>query len=72
MSAAATAPPISRADIEAKLRELQGGVSTRAHAAETTALRVGIGVAIAIVVVAFLVGRRKGRSRTTIVEIRRI
>ena len=72
MSATATAPPIRKADIEAKLRELQGGVSARAHAAETTALRVGIGVAITIVIIAFLVGRRKGRSRTTIVEIRRI
>jgi hypothetical protein len=72
MSAAAPAPQITRADIEAKLRELQGGVSKRAHAAETTALRVGIGVAIVVVVVAFLIGRRKGKSQTTIVEIRRI
>lgn len=69
---AAPAPQITRADIEAKFRELQGGVSKRAHAAETTAIRIGVGVAIAVVVVAFLVGRRKGRSQTTIVEIRRI
>jgi hypothetical protein len=33
---------------------------------------VGVGVAIVVVVVAFLIGRRKGKSQTTIVEIRRI
>ena len=72
MSAAAPGPQISRADIEAKFRELQGGATKRAEAAGATAAKVAVGVLLVIVVGAFIVGRRKGRRQTTIVEIRRV
>ena len=72
MSAAATAPQITRADIEAKFRELQGGATKRAEAAGATALKVAVGVLAVVVVSAFILGRRKGRRQTTIVEIRRV
>ena len=72
MSAAAPSSPITRADIEAKLRELQGGATQRAEAAGATALKVAIAVVAVVVVASFLIGRRKGRHQTTIVEIRRI
>ena len=52
MSAAAPASQITRADIEAKFRELQGGATKRAEAAGATAVKVAVGV---------LVGRRRGR-----------
>lgn len=64
--------PIRRRDIEAKIRELQGDVEETAHSATRTLATVGVVVAVSVVAVAFLVGRRKGRRRTTIVEVRRI
>ncbi|HMK13270.1 MAG TPA: hypothetical protein VK461_16900 [Acidimicrobiales bacterium] len=72
MSAAAPASPITRADIEAKLRELQGGATQRADAAANRAIKIAAAVAVVVVVSAFLIGRRKGRHQTTIVEIRRV
>jgi hypothetical protein len=71
-AAAASKGPISRADIEAKLRELQGGYQETRESALTTAITVGAVVAVGVVAVAFLLGRRRGRKRTTVVEVRRI
>jgi hypothetical protein len=64
--------PIRRADIEAKIRELQGDVEDTAHAATNTLITVGAVVAVGVVAVAFLLGKRRGRRRSTIVEVRRI
>ena len=64
--------PIERRDLEAKIRELHGGVDDTRHAAATTLVTVGAVVAVGVVAVAFLLGRRKGRKRTTVVEVRRI
>ncbi len=64
--------PIERRDIEAKIRELHGGVEDTAQSATTTLATVGAVVIVGVVAVAFLLGRRKGRRRTTIVEVRRI
>ena len=43
-----------------------------AQAATSTLVTVGAVVAVGVVAVAFLIGRRKGRKRTTVVEVRRI
>jgi hypothetical protein len=59
-------------DIRSKFRELQGEVDTTADAAKSTALTVGAVVATAVVLGVFLLGRRRGRKRTTVVEIRRV
>jgi hypothetical protein len=64
--------PIRRSDLEAKMRELQGGVTETAEAATNTLVTVGAVVAVSIIAIAFLLGRRKGRRRTTVVEVRRI
>ncbi len=64
--------PIRRADLEAKMRELQGEVVETRESATSTLLTVGAVVAVGIVAVAFLWGRRKGKRRTTVVEVRRI
>jgi len=64
--------PIGRGDIERKLRELQGGVTDTKEAATTTLITVGAVVAVGVIAVAFLLGRRKGKKRTTVVEVRRI
>jgi hypothetical protein len=66
------ARPIQRDDLEAKMRELQGEVDETARSATSTLVTVGAVVAVGIIAVAFLWGRRRGKKRTTIVEVRRI
>ncbi len=68
----ATQGPIGRDDLEAKLRELQGGVEETKESVLSTAITVGAVVLVGVVAVAFLMGRRRGRKRTTVVEVRRI
>ena len=63
---------ITRADIEAKLREMRGEVEQTAEAAKAPILAVAGGVAAAVVVIAFLLGKRRGRRKSTVVEIRRV
>ena len=66
-----TGEKITREHIEAKFRELTSDVDDRADAARGTAVTVGAVVAVAVVVGVFLLGRRRGRRKTTIVEVRR-
>ena len=63
--------PVRREDIEDKFRELQGevdlvGDEVRSYAATVAAVGV-----VVIVVVAFWIGRRRGKKTRTLVEIRR-
>jgi hypothetical protein len=67
-----TPEPIRRGDLEAKLRELKGEVTETRESATSALLAIGAVVAVAIIAVAFFTGRRKGKKRTTIVEVRRI
>jgi hypothetical protein len=64
--------PISRADIEAKFAELRGEVDERAEAAKVPAIAIAAGVAMLTVVAVFWLGKRKGRKRQMVLEIRRI
>ena len=66
------ARPIDRGQIEAKLRELQGGVTETRESATSMLVTVGAVVVVGVLAVAFLAGRRKGKKRTTVVEVRRI
>jgi hypothetical protein len=63
---------ITRADLEAKLNELRGDVEQGVETAKGIGFAVAAGVAVVLVLGAYLAGRRKGRKRSTIVEIRRI
>ncbi len=63
---------ITRDDIEAKLREIQGDVSDRAEAAKVPAIAIAVGVAVVTIAAAYFLGRRKGKRRQTVLEIRRI
>jgi len=54
------------------MRELQGEVTETRERATSTLVTVGAVVAVGVIAVAFLIGRRKGRRRTTFVEVRRI
>jgi hypothetical protein len=64
--------PITRDDIEARFRRLQGDVDEVADQAVSYAIVVGAAVVVGVLAVAFLLGRRRGRRKTTIVEVRRL
>lgn len=68
----ARSEPITRGHLEAKLRELQGGVEETKESAQSTLVTVGAIVVVGVIAIAFLAGRRKGKKRTTVVEVRRI
>ena len=63
---------VSRDDIEAKFREIQSEVETTAESAKGMAIAVGAAVAVVVVLGVFLMGRRRGRKRTTFIEVRRL
>jgi hypothetical protein len=63
---------ITREELESKLKsfqdDLQGKVEGRKQSIATTVAVVGL----VMLVIVFLLGKRAGRKKTTIVEIRRI
>lgn len=67
-----TTDKITRDDIEAKLRELKDDVDETTETAKSYAAAVAVGVGIVIFVVAFAAGKKRGRRKSTVVEIRRI
>lgn len=63
---------ITRGDIESKLRELRGEVDAAGASAKQYALVAGGVVAVAVVALAFTFGKRRGKKKRTVVEIRRV
>lgn len=67
-----SASPITRDDIEAKFRELQSDVDDTVEQSMGLVVIAGVVVAVGIIGIAFVLGRKRGRKRTTVVEIRRV
>ena len=63
---------ITRDDLEAKFREIKSGVDVRTKAAKDTAMPYAIFGGLLLLVLVYLVGKRVGKTKSTIVEIRRI
>jgi hypothetical protein len=63
---------ITRDQLEAKFRELTGGVTEEVDEIRSQAMAIGLAVVVASVAIVYLLGRRRGRRRSTIVEVRRI
>ncbi len=63
---------ITPSDLEAKFEELQGDVNEQAEAARSTAATIGAVVAVVVVLGIFLLGKRRGNRKTTVVEVRRL
>ena len=63
---------VTPADIRAKLAEIDGSVQTTAKAAAPIGLAAGIGTVVLLLLLAYLLGRRRGNKSRTVVEIRRI
>jgi len=63
---------ITRDDLEAKLRQVVGEVDERVEEARPNII-AGAAVALAVVaILAYLFGRRSGKLRSAVVEIRRV
>ena len=63
---------VTRADIEAKLEEIRGFTEKSVDTATKSTKGAAIGGAAVAVVLAYLMGRRRGRRRRTVVEVRRL
>jgi hypothetical protein len=69
-----TAPErrITRTDIEHKLRQIQGDVETGVESGRDVGRIAAIAGVVVVVGIVYLLGRRHGRKKRTIVEITRI
>ncbi len=67
-----TKQPVTKADIEAKLREIKGDVDEDVERAKPIAQMAAIGGVLLVILLAYFLGRRKGKKKTTVVEIRRV
>jgi hypothetical protein len=63
---------ITREDLQAAYSQFMGEGEATARAAAPTGLAVAGAIALAVVTVAFLVGKRRGRAKSAVVEIRRL
>lgn len=63
---------ITRRDLESKFRELQGDLESAGESAKSYAIVVGAVAVVAVVGIAYFLGRKRGKRRSTVVEVRRI
>ena len=63
---------ITREDLQAAYAQVVGEGEATARAAAPRGLAVAGGLAIVLLALAFLAGRRRGRARSAVVEIRRL
>jgi hypothetical protein len=63
---------IGRGDIERKLREIRGEVESIERDVKPYLLAAGAVAAVVVVAAAFALGKRRGKRKRTVVEIRRV
>jgi hypothetical protein len=63
---------ITRGDLEAKFREIQDDVQGKVDDKKATLKTVAIAGGVLVLLLAYVFGRRSGRKKTTLVEIRRL
>lgn len=63
---------ITPSDISDRVRQLIGGAGDAAEQVSSAAVAVAAAVGTGLVLAAFLFGRRRGRRRSTLVEIVRV
>jgi hypothetical protein len=66
-----TQQKITRDDVEATLRSFQGGVTDEVESRRKQIIIGAAGLLVLTIVIAFLIGKRRGRRKSTFVEIRR-
>jgi uncharacterized membrane protein YvbJ len=63
---------ITRDDLEAKFRSIQDDVQTRVESRKQSILASGALGLLILVLIFFFLGKRSGKKKSTIVEIRRL
>jgi hypothetical protein len=64
-------PRITKADLETKFQELQDDLQGRASDKKQSLIAAASIASAVVVLIAYLLGRRGGRKRRSVVEIRR-
>lgn len=62
---------VEKADLEAKLREIQGVIDETTDTARTAGMAVVIGIVV-LLLITFLMGRKKGKKGSARVEVYRL
>ncbi len=62
---------VQRADIEAKAKEIEAALQETKEAAQNTAVLAAVAVVI-VVLIAYILGNRKGKAGKTLVEVYRV
>jgi len=65
-------PRITRNDLERKFRTFQDDVQGRVDDKRSTLVTAAAIAGVVLVLVVFLLGKRSGKKKTTLVEIRRV
>lgn len=63
---------ITPQEIENQLKTLQGDIQGRVDEKKTSIASVAAGGAVVVMIIFFLLGKRSGKKRSTVVEIRRV
>lgn len=63
--------PISRDDLKAKLVNIQDDVTSEAQAKKSQFIGIGLGALAVVLLLAFLLGRKGGVRKSTVIEITR-
>jgi hypothetical protein len=63
---------VTRSDIEDKFRELQTEMTVAADSAKGKVTTAAVAGAVLLLLVVYLFGRKAGKRRSTVVEIRRL
>jgi hypothetical protein len=73
MRASRNIPPgrITKQDIEQRLRAVQGGVEESIASRRQMIIAGGVAVAVLTLIISYLLGRRVGRSKSAVIEVRR-
>ncbi len=63
---------ITREDLQAAYAQVMGEGEAEARAAAPRALAIAGAIGIVVITLAFLAGKRRGRAKSAVVEIRRL
>lgn len=72
MNQPATDEKISPEDLKNKLQSFQDGVQGKVDDKKNTLAAAGGGALLVLLLIFFLLGKRSGRKKTTLVEIKRL
>lgn len=67
-----TEATISPTDIESKFTELQQNVENATASARAAAGKIALVVVVVVAILAYVIGRRRGKASKTVVEVRRL